>query len=443
MHSKSYLLILTIVLSLAGCHTHEKNKRKYNLSVNWELLSNIYTDCDRAKAVFTLTNHSQHTLKASEWELYFNMAPRTIIPSTDTAWGDIEWISGDWYKLVPRKKTKLKPEISVQLFYEFQGWQIKESDAPSGLYFVWKNNRNKEEIFLPSNYTITPFTRENQVKRSKYDQEPLPTPENRYSDYSTYYNEPATSTIPVIPSPYKMNLYSDIFTLDPSYAIVYDKGLEEEATWLDKKLYEFTGINLPLQEHITSPGASIQLVSQPITINGKQDESYTMKTAPGSIVITGSKTGVFYGIESLLHLVPDSVYKNKPGKILLPSLYIEDTPRFSYRGLHIDVSRNFESKEQIKKILDLMAFYKLNVLYLYLADDEGWRLEIEGLPELTEIGSRRGHTIDEKEFLHPSYGSGPFPDADNNHGSGYYTRNDFKEIIQYAHQSSRSFACRY
>ena len=82
-------------------------------------------------------------------------------------------------------------------------------------------------------------------------------------------------------------------------------------------------------------------------------------------------------------------------------LTIEDSPRFPYRGIHIDVARNFLKKETILKMLDLMAFYKINTLHFHLTDDEGWRIEIKELPELTEIGGKREHasSIDEPVFI--------------------------------------------
>ncbi|MQY72595.1 MAG: family 20 glycosylhydrolase, partial [Dehalococcoidia bacterium] len=111
---------------------------------------------------------------------------------------------------------------------------------------------------------------------------------------------------------------------------------------------------------------------------------------------------------------------------------IEDAPRFPYRGLHLDVSRNFHSKESVKKLLDLMSFYKLNKFHMHLSDDEGWRLAIDGLPELTELGASRGHTIDELQNLYPAYGSGPFSDPAISYGTGHYSREDFIEILKYA-----------
>src|SRR5690606_2243171 len=115
--------------------------------------------------------------------------------------------------------------------------------------------------------------------------------------------------------------------------------------------------------------------------------------------------------------------------ITIPAVEVSDEPRFGYRAFRMDVARNFQSKEQVMTVLDLMASYKMNVLHFHLNDDEGWRLEIPSLPELTEVGARRAHSIDEQS-LPPSYGSGP--DATNKAGTGYYSKSDFIEILKYA-----------
>ncbi|MFA0697907.1 family 20 glycosylhydrolase, partial [Vibrio sp. 10N.222.49.C9] len=90
----------------------------------------------------------------------------------------------------------------------------------------------------------------------------------------------------------------------------------------------------------------------------------------------------------------------------LPQVEIKDAPRFDYRGVMVDVARNFHTKEAILSTIDQLAAYKMNKLHLHLTDDEGWRLEIPGLPELTEIGAKRCFDLDEKSCLLPQLGSG-------------------------------------
>jgi hexosaminidase len=142
---------------------------------------------------------------------------------------------------------------------------------------------------------------------------------------------------------------------------------------------------------------------------------------------------VFYGVQSLLALVPVQAFGKPQPRISLLAVEIEDAPRFASRGMQLDVARNFQTKESILRLLDLLAFYKINRFLLYTTEDEGWRLEIPSLPELTQVGAQRQHTTGkEAPALHPAYGSGPVAYAEGSHGSGYYTRDDFVEILRYA-----------
>ncbi|MDZ7605739.1 MAG: family 20 glycosylhydrolase [Cyclobacteriaceae bacterium] len=109
-----------------------------------------------------------------------------------------------------------------------------------------------------------------------------------------------------------------------------------------------------------------------------------------------------------------------------------DAPRFAYRGFLLDVARNFHTVQEVMKLIDLLSMYKVNKLDLRITEDEGWRIEINGLPELTQVSGKRGYTTTNRDHLQPAFGSGPFPDSPNNRGNGFYTREEFKEILRYA-----------
>ena len=115
-------------------------------------------------------------------------------------------------------------------------------------------------------------------------------------------------------------------------------------------------------------------------VKSDSKEAYSLQVNADShgIEITGqSPVGVFYGVQSLLSLSePDH---------MVPHLTINDAPRYEYRGMELDVGRNFMPKSEVLKLIDVMAMYKLNKFHFHLTDDEGWRLEIPGLPELTEV----------------------------------------------------------
>ena len=137
-------------------------------------------------------------------------------------------------------------------------------------------------------------------------------------------------------------------------------------------------------------------------------------------VIGFDQAGVFYGLQSILSLVPS----DGSGKIA--TLDASDAPRFQYRGIFLDVARNFHKKDAVLRLLDQMAAYKLNKFHFHLSDDEGWRIEIPGLPELTEVGGQRCHDLSETTCLLPQYGQGP--DA----YGGFFSRQDYIDIIKYA-----------
>lgn len=151
--------------------------------------------------------------------------------------------------------------------------------------------------------------------------------------------------------------------------------------------------------------------------------AYQLKIAPNGITILSSdEQGISYGLASLTSLLV-------PQTLTVNSANISDQPHYLYRGMHLDVARNFHNKATVFTLLDQMAALKLNKLHLHMADDEGWRLQIDGLAELTEIGSKRCHDLAENSCLLPQLGSGP---QSNPEIDGFYSQQDYIDILQYA-----------
>jgi hexosaminidase len=144
---------------------------------------------------------------------------------------------------------------------------------------------------------------------------------------------------------------------------------------------------------------------------------YKMEIMPGTILIRGNEQGIFYGIQTFMQMT----FSN----LNLQSCMITDYPRFQWRGMHLDVSRHFFGVDFIKKYIDLLAMYKMNVFHWHLTDDQGWRIEIKKYPKLTEIGAwRNGSMIghyNEQKFDTIRYG-------------GFYTQEEIKEVVAYAKQ---------
>lgn len=157
------------------------------------------------------------------------------------------------------------------------------------------------------------------------------------------------------------------------------------------------------------------------------DEGYSLDIDPSKIIIKASSAaGFYYAVQSLKQLLPIAVYGDKESvsveKWEVPCAHIDDAPRFSYRGMHLDVARHFFSVDEVKRYIDLLAMHKLNVFHWHLTDDQGWRIEIKKYPKLTEIGSIRKHTMVEKNF--DQYDNTPY--------GGYYTQDQIRDIVNYA-----------
>ena len=166
------------------------------------------------------------------------------------------------------------------------------------------------------------------------------------------------------------------------------------------------------------------------------DEAYTLTAKPGAgIEIVGTDpAGVFYGIQiaprtgATRRAIARQASRSRSPRSKSPM------PRVSATAdLHLDVARNFQSVETVKKLLDLMAFYKLNRFHWHLTDDEGWRIEIKSLPELTTVGGRRGHTATETDSSDSVLRLGTVSRSEQSAGSGYYTQDEFIDILRYAH----------
>jgi hexosaminidase len=432
--SLMFSVLMTIIfLTRCGQVTYPTGDQ---LVLSWKVISNEHSDKPQVKAQFTIENKGDVTLKPGMWAMFYNQSPREIVENP--AGVTITRISGDWYKLEPNEGFILKPGEKAELVYEAQAWWIKEVDAPLGVYFVfYDKDGNEKQIVAADNFTIEPFENPEQINRHRNDLVPIPTAEYLYQQNQSLSDVP-TENLPLItPTPFSVKATGKSIVFDSTPEILFQKGLENEANLLAAFVGKLAQSAVTATEAISPKANSIYLETRPMRVNNISNEAYRLEIKPDkSIIITGNDAaGVFYGIQSLMALLPSGIFYGQQIEPALPVLVIEDAPRFGFRSLHIDVARSFQSKETILKMLDVMAFYKLNHFMFVLTEDEAWRLEIDTLPELTEVASKRGHTTKESiDMLHPSYGSGPFADNPDSYGSGYYTRDDYKEILRYANQ---------
>jgi hexosaminidase len=427
-----YITLILISLIFFACENARKGTTDDEFVIRWKVDTN-FLEGGGFRSVMTIVNQSDMILK-NDWSLYFNLM-RLIDTTSLRSEFNITHINGDFFKLSPTELfDSLSPGQETEITFDAQWSAIKVEDAPDGAYIVFDDG----QIIPVSQILVEPFEREEQLNRSLNDIVPVPTPESTYSQNS-YLTKLEPSLIgKIIPTPVSVTEGDGEFILTTRSNIYYQAGLENEAQFLSEALEPHLGTRLKITESDTSLREnSFRLYLNEIEVGGELkisgDEVYVLSVTGNGIEIQGTDAaGVFYGIQSLRSLLPLDVWERRSKSIIIDAITVRDAPGMKFRGLHLDVARNFQSVEAVKKLLDVMSFYKLNKFHFHLTDDEGWRLEIKAFPELTAIGSRRGHTFDESDRLVPSYGSGPYPDAKLSMGSGRYTQAEYTEILRYA-----------
>ena len=235
----------------------------------------------------------------------------------------------------------------------------------------------------------------------------------RYSAIITFcffFTKISAQDLPLIPYPQKVEIKNGNLNFEKNIEINVNKNSFEAKflkTYLEK---EFNSKVIISQKYFE--GTIISLI-----INKKlKDNEYrlTIRDAEVAIFAKDNK-GIFSGIQTLIQLLSS----NSP----IPNLEITDSPKFQWRGMHLDVSRHFFPKEFIKKYIDYLAMYKMNTFHWHLTDDQGWRIEIKKYPKLTEVGAWRARSMigryKDDQYEEKKYG-------------GFYTQEDIKEIVKYA-----------
>lgn len=407
-----WLLLLIMQGALAQSTSTRVDPK--NLDLRWEVVEEQHQGKQEALAAITLVNKGKQPLPASGWSLYFNASPG-IKPKNEQVPVRVEHINGDLLRLVPTNNFKpVPPGASQRLELTTGGRIYNESRVPEGFYLVWDDA--PEKGYAIGNFSSsTPA--EDKIGWIQADQV--------YQQNAPIQDIAAEKLTKIFPTPAQYRETGASFTLTAATPLVADGDFRNEAALLADHLATIFGRKPTVST--TGRGKAIILKKQ----EGMEPEAYTLEVGPQGITIAATTpAGAFWGTQSLKTLIPPAALAKQQSQVLLPGVQVADEPRFGHRAFMMDVVRNFQKKEQVLKVLDLMALYKLNVLHFHLNDDEGWRLEIPGLPELTQVGSRRGHATDESASLQPSLGSGPA--ADQSSGSGYYSRQDYIDILKYA-----------
>lgn len=231
-------------------------------------------------------------------------------------------------------------------------------------------------------------------------------------------NAEAQQRISITPMPAVIKPGNGTFTIDRNTKIVLEgSNLEKCAGFINNYLKKNTGYTLAISK---TADDNNKIVLNYERMDNKLPGAYVMNITGKEVYIAGdNEEGVFYGIQTLLQLIPAA--GSLP--VMIPQLSITDRPRFEYRGMHLDAARHFFSVQQVKQYIDFMAAYKFNRFHWHLTEDQGWRIEIKKYPKLTSVGAYRNGTI---------IGHYPGNGNDSIRYGGFYTQKQIREIVAYA-----------
>jgi hexosaminidase len=232
------------------------------------------------------------------------------------------------------------------------------------------------------------------------------------------------TNISIIPKPAELTQGSGSFNLGTSTVIIATPTAKHDAEMLNfylKKLYGFT---LPIRNISTNKNVKNAITLGLLKPDERKNDEYNLAITTDKIAIDGvSPRAIFYGIQTLLQLLPADKAMANEKQFEVPQLVIKDYPRFEYRGMHLDVGRHFFGVDEVKKYIDYLAYQKFNTFHWHLTEDQGWRIEIKRYPKLTSVGGFRNGTV---------IGHYPGSGNDSIHYGGFYTQQEIKEIVKYA-----------
>ena len=370
-------------------------------------INEFSSEDNRLNVTLDITNKTNNDI-SSLWSLHWNQISALVDSESIPKNTKYEYVAGQSYNILSfGNDYTIKKGETISIDLKQRGGVKRKSDFPMGGFVVtdddilnvkfinlWENAKDIQELDIPTandrfNYNVS----------------------NKLLDKSQLDL--------IVPTPNKIDLFEGQMDLKTKYSINIDESLN---------------LNFDFAKSLMSGVAKIVSNNEEADIKisfieNLTKESYELNIDNNSISIFASdRAGALYGLQSLKQIFLVS----KLEKTSIRNLKITDSPKFSYRGMLLDISRNFYGPKKIKQILDYLSFFKINHLDFRLTDDEGWRLEIPGLEELTEVGSKRGYTKDESDNLIPIYGSGP--DSNSSPGSGYLSKSEFKDILKYANE---------
>ncbi|ODS09889.1 beta-N-acetylhexosaminidase [Vibrio scophthalmi] len=428
---KPTLIAVSVLATLAGCSSLQNPQQVVdsladNLDINYQVLTNHGANdglaCDALgaewascnKVMMTLENQGE-AVNAKDWTIYFHSI--RLILDVDSDQFKVTRVTGDLHKLEPTDKFDgfaAGEKVELGLIGEY--WQLFATDFLPGA-FVTAPDAEPKMIASLNTEDVSSFVsglEGDNLKRTPDDNNVFANAVTRFEKNADLAQQDVSTTL--LPTPLHVEAGTGSFSVA--------KGIALPSALFSAEQFKALQARGALLDINLAGGLAVetQIVPSEFPENLAKAGAYELVIGEQGIkIVAFDQAGLFYGVQSIFGLVGEEA--------TLPEIRIIDAPRFDYRGVMVDVARNFHSKDAILATLDQMAAYKMNKLHLHLTDDEGWRLEIPGLPELTDIGGQRCFDLDEQQCLLPQLGSGPTSD---NFGSGYFSKADYVEILKYA-----------
>ena len=385
-----------------------------SIEVDWHLVKNNHPGANQFTAALTFRSPVKPLPRAG-WSILFNLRYHSTALTSNTPAFTIEHVSGDLFSIKPTDSFN-PPSSGQSVTMEYWGNRLVANfqDVPTGL--IWVDDAQPDVGIDMMKAKIKTSI------RGSFEKLPDADPPKIYDQNKSIQDIPAEQLPKVFPSAMEYRETTGSFSLDEQVQIISEDVFAKEAEHLSKMLDQIVGKKIP----VNGPKKRKSIVLKSAKLS---PEAYRLRVQPNQILVEGGDAaGIFYGIQSIKSMLPPDAWRKTFKTISLQCVEVNDAPRFPFRAFMLDVARNFQPKNEILKVLELMSLYKLNVFHFHLNDDEGWRLEIPGLPELTDVGAKRGFPFKSNAQLHPSYGSG----AVVKQGDGFYSKSDYLEILRYA-----------
>ncbi|MBQ7941627.1 MAG: family 20 glycosylhydrolase [Muribaculaceae bacterium] len=388
------------------------------ISVKW-IMGENGVQPNKYSGKYIFTNISDEEL-GNNWSFYYNQFPRTMKINEDAPLS-LKTVKKGYFYFTPNEKYRpLAPGDSIVIDIIQNGSHPGICFGPDGGHFAFHGEKAIGVPFIRTEMN-------NPLQWAAKGKEYVNYPDGNFmfkknAEINPESADNALGVYDIMPTPKKISKSGKNITVPGNIKTEYsEKSLDIAAAYLAEKA-SGCGISVTEKADFT---VSMSLLND----NSKDYEYYTLQVTGKGIKIAGnSPTSVLNGVKTFI-----AALERTGGTNELQEVTITDYPDLRHRGMMLDIARNYTPYESVKDFIDILASYKINIFQFHFNDDEAWRLEIPGIPELTSFGSRKGMTHDEKDFLMQTYAGNGNPDDNTTSANGYITTDEFIELIKYAH----------